>query len=124
MSKEIKKYDKKRNLVYYKNWSGEREEWIEYDKNNNIIHYKNSLNFEYWKEYDKNNNMIHYKHSNGYEEYAMYNKNNKLIYVDYGGIEYYYKYNDGDRIIISKKEFQEIEYLSRKKISRFELMDI
>ncbi len=111
MSKEIKKYDNRNNLVYYKYASG-IEVWQKYDKNNNLIHYKNSNGYERWSEYDKNNNEIHYKNSNGYETWYKYDKNNKSI-------------------IITEKEYKEIEfrekekeYNSRTKCSRFELMDI
>ena len=39
----------------------------EFDKRNNLIHFKNSYGNEAWKEYDKKNNLIHHKNSNGYE---------------------------------------------------------
>jgi len=32
---------------------------IKYDKKGNLIYYKDSKGFEYWMEYDKNNNCIH-----------------------------------------------------------------
>ncbi len=57
MNKEIIKYDKKNNLVYYKYLNGERwyEEWYE---DNNLIHFKNNKRKEYWYKYDENNNRI------------------------------------------------------------------
>ncbi len=91
MSEEIKKYDEKGNLIYWKDSYG--EEWQKYDENNRIIYYKSSID------------------------------------TDYG---YWYMYSDlGRRIEITEQEFLEIEfrkkeqeYLSRKKVTRFELMDI
>ena len=66
--KELKnsKFDKKNNLIHYKNSNG-REEWNKYDKKNNLIHSKDSNGIEFWNEYDKKNNLIHYKTSNGFD---------------------------------------------------------
>ncbi len=106
MSKEIKKYNKRGNLIYCKN-SFNDEIWCEYDENN-IIHYKNSNNMEYFKKYDENNNCIYYK--------------------NFDGKEYWYKYNDKNNPTrITEKEYEKIiekEYNSRTKCSRFELMEI
>ena len=87
------------------------EETKEFDENGNIVYYKNSNGYEYWKEYDKNNNVIHFK--------------------DFLGIEYWYKYTDNKTIKITKQEFEQIkrnkeykEFISRKQINPFELLDI
>ena len=37
----MKKYDERRNLIYYKDSSG-IELWKKYDENNNLIHSKDS----------------------------------------------------------------------------------
>ncbi len=65
------------------------------------------------KQFDENNNLIYFKNSSGYEFWQKFDENN--IYA----------------IEITEKEFNEIEfrkqekeYLSRKKVSRFELIDI
>ena len=110
MSEEIKKLDKNGNLIYYKSPIG-WEKWYKYDKNNNLIHCKDSSGFEYWSEFDGNNDEIHCR-------------NNK-------GDKAWYKWKNDNRIYITEKEYKEIEfrkkekeYLSRKKCSRFELMEI
>ena len=41
---EIKKYDKKGNLIYYKKFKFEN--WFAYDKSNNCVHCKDSYGFE------------------------------------------------------------------------------
>ena len=60
------------------------------------------------KEYDENNNLIYYKDTDGYE--------------------YFYKHIDRKQIEITQKEFEQIkrdkEFIQRKLVSRFELMDI
>ena len=110
MSKENKKYDENNNLIHIKYPNGV-ESWRKFDKNNNLIHFKDSYDNEIWRKYDENNNLIHDKDSNGYE--------------------YWFKYNENKQILITEKEFKEIEfrkkireYNSRTKCSRFELMDI
>ena len=111
MSKEIKKYDEKNNLIYIKYYYG-FECWYKYDKNNNVIYYKNSNGYECWQEFDENNNLIYSKDTDGLEKWFKYIKNN-------------------NRIKITEQEYKEIEfrkkekeYLSRTKCSRFELMEI
>ncbi len=110
-NEEIKKYDDRGNCIYCK-YSDGWEYWQKYDENNLLIHWRNSNNYEYWREYDNRGNCIHYKNINGDEWWLKYDEN----------------YNE---IKISKKEFkyiqnkkQEKEYLSRTKVTRFELMDI
>ncbi len=111
MGKIIKKYDKNNNEIYWK--YGSLEYWWEYDENNNCIYFKNIEGFEIWYKYDENNNEIYYRDSDGREFWYKHGENN--IYA----------------IEITEKEFNEIEfrkqeneYLSRKKVSRFELIDI
>jgi YD repeat-containing protein len=95
-------FDKKNNLIYFKNSNG-IEEWNEYDKNDNLIHCKYSNGKEYWKEYDKNDNLIHYKDSNGIESWNEYdNKNNLIHYKDSKGYEYWNEYDKNDNIIHHK----------------------
>ncbi len=110
MIKEIEKFDGNGNLIYKKH-SGGYECWYKYDENNNKIYTKCSNDDEFWKKFDENNNIIHYKNSSGYEDW--------------------FKYNENKQILITEKEFKEIEYNikireynSRTKCSRFELMDI
>ena len=110
-NKMDEKYDKNNNLVYKKNSNG-LGKWQEYDDKNNLIHFKNSAGYEDWQEYDENNREIHFKDNSGHEYWYEYNKNNK-------------------KIDITKQEYKEIkfktkekEYLSRTKVSRFELIDI
>ncbi len=85
----------------------------EYDKNNNLIRSKYFDGYEIWSEYDENNNKIHYKDNDDFEEWYKYDNENN------------------EKIKITKKEYKEIkfrkeekEYLSREKVSRFEIMDI
>ena len=106
----MEKFDKKGNLIYYTDSSG-FERWMKYGISNNCIHYKDSNGYEYWKKYD-GNNRIYYKNSNGEETWFKWTKN-------------------GAPIKITEQEYKEIEfrkkekeYLSRKKCSRFEIMDI
>jgi len=50
-NKVIKKYDKNKNMIYFKNSEG-REEWREYDENNKLVHYKSSTGYEYWWKFE------------------------------------------------------------------------
>ena len=111
MSKEIREHNKNGKLIYIKDPSGFKI-WYKYDENNNEIYFKNSYGFERWQKYDENNNLIHFKNSDGGESWYKYDKNNR-------------------KIVITEQEYKEIEfrkkekeYLSRKKCSRFEIMDI
>ena len=107
MSEEIRKYDEKGNLIY-KRYSDGYEICYEYNKDNKQIHYKTSSGFESWSEYDINNNLVYSKNNEGSECWSKYDKENKHTYI-------------------TKQKFENIkekEYLSRKKCSRFELIDI
>ncbi len=106
-----KKFDKKGNLVYFRDFMG-GSHWQEYDKNNNLIHYKEYSGrtgfYENWYKYDENNREIYYKNSREREHWYMYNNYDK-------------------KIKITKQKFENIrikEYNSRAKCSRFEIMDI
>ena len=67
MSKEIKKFDKNDNLVYYKD-SNNYEYWYEFDERDKLIHIKDSNGNEHWYKYNENNNLlIHYKDTYGSE---------------------------------------------------------
>ncbi len=58
MSKTIRKYDKRDNLVYYRYPDG-LEIWWEFDENNNLIHTKDSEGLrEVWCKYDELNKRI------------------------------------------------------------------
>ena len=83
----------------------------EYDDRGNLIYIEYFDGYKYRQEFDKNNNVVHYKNSNKEE--------------------YWYKYIEGERISITKKEFEQIksdeeyqEFISREPVSRFNLMDI
>ncbi len=119
----MKEYDEKGNIIYRKDSAG-FEQWMRYDKNNNEINYKNKYG-ECWKEYDINNNCIYYKSSNGYEERRKYDKNNnEIYYIDSNGREECYKYKNNEQMIITKKEFEYIQFFSRKRVPRYEILDI
>ena len=82
------KYDKKGNLIHFKDSNG-YEYWNEYDENGNIIYHKNSDGFEEWNEYDENGNCIYSKKYNGYEEWFKYDENGNIIhYKTSDGFEY------------------------------------
>ncbi len=82
------------------------------DNRNNLIYIEFISGYKLWREFDENNNLVYWKNSYGDENWWKYDKNNK-------------------RILITEKEYKEIEfrkkekeYNSRTKCSRFELMDI
>ncbi len=112
MNKEIKKYDDNNNLIYCKN-SNDVESWHKFDENNNRIYLKYFNKKERWyEEWYENNKLIHFRNCVGWEYWKKYDENNKSILIteqEYNKIEF------------RKKEK---EYLSRKKCSRFELIDI
>ena len=111
MSNKITEYDEKGNVIYEK-FPGSFGHWYKYDENNNQIYWKRSDGWECRSEYDENNREIYYKSCNGYGCWYKYNKS-------------------GNRIEITEKEYNDIEfrkkekeYNSRTKCSRFELIDI
>ncbi len=85
------------------------------------------------RKYDEKGHLIYFKDEDGFEEWRKWDDNKYLIYYklsdDY---EYWYMYSDlGRRIEITEQEFKNIEfrkrekeYLSREKVSRFEIMEI
>ena len=85
--------------------------WHTYSKdaNGNPTHSKRYDGFELWEEFDEKNRKIHLKNSEGFEYWWKYDKK-------------------GEIFLISKEEFEEIkiekEFLSRKKCSRFKLMEL
>ncbi len=106
---------------------------LKYDKRGNLIYWKDVHNLEHWKEFDGNNNEIHYKCSNGIEILNKYDKNNNRLYSKCtNGYDLWYNYDKMGFINgITEKEFKKIEYnikireyLSREKCSRFEIMEI
>ena len=56
-NKEIKKYDKNNNCIYWKNSNG-FECWYKYNENNNIIYYRDIDDYEYWYKYNGENKPI------------------------------------------------------------------
>ena len=137
-NREIKKYDEKNNLIYFKNLFG-YERWIEYNENNKKIHSKDNNSLEVWYKYDEYGNLIYHKESTGYKEENEVDENSRRIYTKKGrdsiNHEMWYKYDiNGKQISITKEEFEErklkrekqLERLNRNynKYSRFEIMDI
>lgn len=99
----MRKYDSKGNVIYEINSTCEH--WLKYDENNNEIYWRRSDGHERWQEYDENNRVIYGRTKSGYEWWNEYD----ML---------------GNRIDIPKEVIVEREFLSRKLISRFELMDI
>jgi len=96
------KLKSKKHIFYGTTWN------YEYDKNENEIHYKSSEGHECWFEYDENNNMIHHKLSDGREYFYRH----EIKEIKYKEIE------------ITKEEFEERKSRKKKKVSKFEIMDI
>ena len=57
MGKEIIKFDKKGNEIYYKGIDS-KETWSIYDENNNLVYSKWTNGWKAWYKYDKNNKRI------------------------------------------------------------------
>ena len=87
---------------------------------------------EYIREVDKNGNEIYYQDFCDDRKYWWeYDENNRVIYSRTDNdVEFWHKYDDsGNRISISRKEFEEIKKLKykrkiEKRSYRFEIMDI
>ncbi len=106
MIKEIKEYDNRGNLVYYKCLDG-LISWHKYDEKNREIYQERSDCYKCQKEYNKKGNLMYYTSN------------------QFGNEEIWYKIDGyGKEIRITEQKFKEIEYLSRKKFTRFEIMDI
>lgn len=106
MNEITKEFDKKENLIYRKEPNG-LIYWWEYDENNNLIHVKNSLGREAWYKYDKENEWTEAYYKNTYGEVSWYKIN-----------------KDGSQTNITKQVIKEKEFLNRKPISRFELIEL
>ncbi len=118
MNKEIYEHDKKGNLIHYR-WGDGYECWREFDENSNVIYRKDSDGHECWKKFDENNKII-YRKRIGYKRIGYNPKTGKSFEN-----ENWYKYDkNGNKIDITKEKLEEREYLSREKVSRFELMEI
>ncbi len=113
MPEEIKKYDKNGKLIYLK--TNRQEQWNGYDSRNNLIYQQIITKYpDYFKSLPSIY-RIHWK----------YNKNNRVIYYkDYDGNECWFKYENNGQIKITKKEFEQINYLYRKKVPRYKILDI
>ena len=88
------------------------KEIIEHDDNGYVIYCKYSGGDETWWEYDENEDLVNLENTMGYECWWKYDEK-------------------GKQIEITKQEFEKIklkkeqkEFLSRKPISKFELMEI
>ncbi len=105
----------------------------EYDDRGNLTYYKDESGFERWRRYDRDNREIYYKSSASYEEWREYDEEGRLIYyksfdkIDNEKKEKWYTHNEYGHIQITKQEFEkrkEKEFLGRKKVSRFKLMEV
>ncbi len=80
-----------------------------------------------WRVYNKNEDGItHAKRFDGFETWYKYDEKGRIIYrKNSRGEEYWWRYNkEGNISLINKEKYDELEYLNRKKNSRFEIMDI
>ena len=75
------KYNKKGNLVHFKDIKNGSPVEIRYryDENNNLI-YRDNNGFKLWFKYDKNNNLIYKKNSNNDKFLYEYDENNNCIH--------------------------------------------
>jgi len=85
---DIEEFDKRGNLIYFKDCRDGFEYWKEYDQNNNVIHYKNSDNYEEWRKFDSNNNEIYFKSSLGLEKWKKFHNGNCIYYKNSNGIQW------------------------------------
>ena len=86
MSKEIKKYDERGNIIYFKGLSG-FENWKKFDERHRIIYYKNSNGVEYWSKYDENNERTgithqEFKQIERMKLYLNIKRNNRFELID------------------------------------------
>jgi YD repeat-containing protein len=108
------------------------DEIKEYNRNGDITYHRYIDGIEAWYKYDEKNNLLHHVNTRGHEIRVEYDYENMLMKViRKGGSKFYYILlsNDmKDKHQITRKEFEGIkeykEFLSRKEISRFELLDI
>ena len=113
--REIKKYDERGNLTYYKYPNGD-EYFKEYDENGNCIYFKDSDGYELWKEYDENGNCIHCKNSDGFEEWYDSNGNviNNMINIEIVSKKYELTEEEYNAIIDHLEEINNILIKARK----------
>lgn len=106
---------------------------VKRDKKGNVIHVKFfKIGYEYWREVDRKGRCIHYRNSHGcdiWSEYGKYGKYNEIVYrKGADGKEDWYKVIIGrKKIKITKEEFENLkeqEFLNRKLVSRFEVMEL
>ncbi len=106
---------------------------VECDKKGNVTHVKFlKIDYEYWREVDGKNRCIHYRNSDGsdvWSEYGEYDEYDEIVYhKNDDGKEDWYKVIIGrKKTKITKEEFENLkeqEFLNRKSVSRFEVMEI
>ena len=99
-------YDRKGNLIHYKNNAGMEEcweEWWEYDRKGKLIHYKDSIGDKLWCECDSKGNLIHCKDSTGYELWCECDSKGNLIHCkDSDDYEEWWKYDNKGNLIHCK----------------------
>ncbi len=82
---------------------------------------------EFWHIYDEDEDgIIHAKRSDGFETWDKYDEKDRIVYrKNSEGEEYWWRYSEkGNVSLITKEKYDELEYLNRIKVSRFEIMDI
>ncbi len=105
-------------------------EITKHDHRDNLIYRKSTCGKEYWYEWNDDGDVTYYKNPDGYEYWFFVYKDCSLAYLkNYDGIEFWYKIErfGVERVKITKQEFEKIRekgFLSREKVSRFELMEI
>ncbi len=84
-------------------------------------------NTKFWHIYSKDEDGITYaKRFDGFETWDKYDEKGRIIYrKNSEGEEYWWRYNkEGNISLITKEKYDELEYLNRERVSRFEIMDI
>ncbi len=87
---------------------------------------------KYWHTYseDVNGNPTHSKRYDGFEIWEEFDEENRKIYLKNSeGEEHWWKYDKkGEMFLIEEEEFERIkkekEFLGRKKVTRFKLMEL
>ena len=83
-------------------------EKIEKYKDGNLIHFIGYAGYEYWKTYDARNRLTYFKGNLGREVWYEYTRGGKQTEKTGQEVE----------------KIKELEFLSRKPISRFKLMEL
>ena len=95
-----------------------------FDENNHLIYVKDAIGNERWWVHNESGFIIHYKDFQGHEEWKKYDKHNRIIHcIDNNGHE---RWSSGSEVL-TKEEVEKIkeqEFLHRKQVSRFELMEV